>query len=101
MDLQILARGETVIHSGILEDEPERTTNRRRRRNHVVPSDARRALRRLKQRAENLDGRRLAGAVGTEKSEDLACRNRERNVIHSSQVAEAASEALDLDGKST
>ena len=101
MDLQILARREAVIHGGILEDEPETTANRRWRRDHVVPGDARRALGRLEQRAENLDGRRLAGAVGTEKSKDLARGNRERNVIHSSQVAEAANQPLYLDGRST
>src|ERR1017187_3058164 len=59
------------------------------------------ALGRLEQRAENLDDRRLAGAVGTEQSEDLAGGNRERNVIHSRQVAEAANQPLDLDGKSS
>jgi hypothetical protein len=85
--------------TGILEDEPERAANLRRRRDHVVSGDARRALRRLEQRAEDLDGRRLASAVGTEKSEDLACWDRERDVIHSRQVAEAVNQPLDIDGK--
>jgi hypothetical protein len=101
MDLQVLARGETVIHGGILEDEPKTSPNRRWCRDHVVPGDARRTLGRLEERTENLDGRRLAGAVGTEKSEDLAGGNRERNVIHSRQVAEAANQPLHLDGQST
>jgi hypothetical protein len=41
MDLQVLARGETVIHGGILEDEPKTSPNRRWCRDHVVPGDAR------------------------------------------------------------
>jgi hypothetical protein len=77
MDLQILARGEPVIHGGILKDETEGTANRRRRRDHVVPGDLRRALGRTQQGAQDLDGRRLASAVGSQKSKDLTRGNPE------------------------
>src|SRR3972149_5809992 len=51
------------------------------------------------QAAEHPDGRRLASAVGAEESEDLAPGNRQVNVVHGDEGAEALRPPAGFDGR--
>src|SRR5438552_1721391 len=64
---------------------------------HVEPEDVGRAARRVDHAHEELDGGRLAGAVGAEVAEDLALVHREVQVEDASAAAIVLREALGLD----
>ena len=66
-------------------------------RDDVVPRDARRAARRDGQGGHHPDGRRLAGAVGPEQSEDRPLGHLEADVVDGGEVAEALDQADGLD----
>ena len=59
---------------------------------HVDAIDHRRSRRRLQQPAHHADGRRLAGAVRAEKSEDLSALDGEADAIDGGERAELARE---------
>ena len=62
-----------------------------------MPGHGRAARGRREQSGQHADRRRLAGAVGAEKPEDLAGAHVEGDAIHGGKGAEAAREVDDLD----
>ena len=68
-----------------------------RSRDDVVAGDTRAAGGRLRQRAEHVDRRRLAGAVGAEEAEDLAGGDVEIETPRTASiVAEGLAQVVDL-----
>jgi hypothetical protein len=63
------------------------------------PEDLRRAAGGAQQPEQHADGRRLAGAVGTEEAEDLTARHRERQVVDGEGRLEPLREALGAYGR--
>ena len=53
----------------------------------------------LRQRAEHVDRRRLAGAVGPEEPEDLAGGDLEADAAHRLDLVEGLAQVVDLDGQ--
>jgi hypothetical protein len=51
----------------------------------------------LRQANDRVDRRRLAGAVGAEKAEELAGFDAQRNAVDGSEVAVALNELVDFD----
>jgi hypothetical protein len=66
MQLQVLAGRAAPVDAGLLRHVADRAAHRARVANCVVPSDRRRPGIRLRQRYENADRRRFAGAVRSE-----------------------------------
>ena len=95
---QVLRGGEVDVQRGVLEDQADVAAHVVALRDDVEAADARRAGRRLGQRAEHVDRRALAGAVGAEEAEDLARRDGERNAADGVDVAVGLDEVVDLDG---
>ena len=62
----------------------------------VVPGDAGRPSGRRQVAGENAHGRSLAGAVGPQKTDDLALLDVERNIVNGEVVAVVLAEAIDL-----
>ena len=76
---------------------PMRWRTSLRWRDGIEPVELERAARRLQQRGEHPDGRRLPRPVGPEEGEDLAAPDVERDVVDGGDVAELLDEMLDAD----
>src|SRR3984885_4087457 len=93
VQLEALARGESRLGLGLLEDEPDALTPTRRRVPRVGAEYLDGALAGLAKAFEDLDGRRLAGAVGTEEGEDLAAAHLEVDPANRLLVSVALAQA--------
>ena len=93
-----LADGQVAVQAGGLEHDPDPRAQRLRPRPGVHAEHGDPAARALAEALEDLDGRRLARAVGPEQSEDLAAADRERDPADGGVVAVVLAEFLDLDG---
>lgn len=95
---QVLRGGEVAVERRVLEDETDVAAHGVAPRGHVEAADVGGAGGRGDQRAEHVDGRALAGAVGAEEAEDLAAVDRERHAPDGLDVPVGLGEVDDLDG---
>ena len=96
---QVLLGGQPIVQRRVLEDDADAPAHLVRRRRDVQPRQPRASRRRLQQRAEDLDGRRLAGAVRPEEPEDLAGADGEPDPAHRLHLTVRLGEILDLDDR--
>jgi hypothetical protein len=96
-EAQVLGHRERAVERRFLEHDADRSAHGHRAASHVVPGDARIALRRPQQRREHVDRRRLAGAVRPEQPEELPCRNLEIERFDGAYVAVALAQAACTD----
>ncbi len=99
VEVQVLLDGEILVEREPLGHVADDLLDRFALGPDVKPADPARSAGRGEQAREHPDGRGLPGAVGTEKPEDLARGNLEREAVHGDEVAEAALEILDADGE--
>ena len=92
-----LATGQVARDGLALRDEPDHRVDRRGRRRRA-PVDADRARRRREQPGQQVEQRRLAGAVRPEQA-GHARAERERDVVDRDDVAVPARDVVDLDGR--
>jgi hypothetical protein len=94
----MVTAGEERVERRLLQCDPDQPAHLRAVLHHVEAADARRSRGRRKKRGQNVDGRRLAGAVRTEEAVDLT---RGDGDVDSVDRARAflvlADEAFDLD----
>src|SRR5207249_2906211 len=99
VELEVLAGSQLLVERGVLKNETDARADRRR---VVVDVDARHASgarRRAHQRAQDVDRRRLAGAVRAEEAEDLSRLNVQVDASHGLDRAEALGEVVDRDDR--
>ena len=97
MEPKVLLRGQVGIERRVLEHEPDVAPHLTPLRDDVVAGDVRVPAGRVDQRAQDADGRRLAGAVGPEEAERLARRDLEVDSGDRLDVAVALLEVTNLD----
>jgi hypothetical protein len=95
---QVLPAGEDVVHRGELPGQADLLADLRRLRRHVEPGHAGRAAVGVDQRGQDVDRRRLAGAVGSQEGEHRAPFDAERHVVEHRHVLVALHEVPHLDG---
>jgi hypothetical protein len=78
---QVLAAGRVAVDAGALRDVADRAPNGVRLAHDVVARDLGPPTVGGRERGEDLDGRRFAGAVRPEQAEDLAGTNGERDAV--------------------
>ena len=98
VQLQVLLGGQTIVQRRVLEDDADAAAHLRRRSDHVDAGQPRRPGGRLQQRAQDLDRRRLARAVGAEKAEDLAGADGKPDPAHGLDLVVGLAKVLHLDG---
>jgi hypothetical protein len=67
----------------------------------VVAEHANRAVREAREPDDRIDRRRFAGTVRSQKPEEFAVFNAQRNIVDGREVAVTFYEAIDLDGGSS
>ncbi len=95
---QVLPGGEHVVHRGELPGQGDLLADLGGLRRHVEPGDARRPPVGPDQGRQDVDRGRLAGAVGSEQSEDRAPFDAERDVVEHRHSLVSLLEVLHLDG---
>ena len=85
---QVLLGGQVAVERRVLEDEADVAADVVALAHDVVAGDARAARGRARERAEHVDRRRLAGAVGAEEPEDLAGGDLEAHAAHRLDLVE-------------
>ena len=99
--LEVLAAGQQLVERRGLAGEAEQTAGGRRLPAHVYATDAHCAAVRDEQRGENPHQGRLAGAVRSQKTKDLALADPERHPVERPSLAERLGDVLDLDHPSS
>ena len=98
LQLEVLAPGRVDVDAGALRHVADRSPHGNRLAGDVVPRDGRPPRVLLGQGDEDLDRRRLAGAVRPEKPEDLALLDAERHAVERANALRVRLlELLDLD----
>ena len=97
VQVHIFESGQLVVEAGILKNDSESAAHLALLPHGVVPIDENRAAGGMKNGGEHLDRRRLAGAIGTEKAENLSPRHGKRNVIHGAKFAKTFHEIPHVD----
>jgi hypothetical protein len=98
VEAEVLRSRQVVVERELLENEPDVRPYRVRCPRHVVARDSGDPTRRMQQRAQHRDGRRLTGPIGAEESEQLAGLDTERNAVNRGEVAEPFDQIVDFDG---
>jgi hypothetical protein len=98
METQVLLGRQIAIERRLLEHQPNGPAHRIALGSHIIAGDTRRARCRIGQRAENLDRRRLAGAVRPQKPERLAGAHHEVDSPHRLNGLERLDQIVDFDG---
>jgi hypothetical protein len=96
LDLQRLARGEEGIEIELLRHDPDRPPGAARMDVDVEVPDLRAARGLDHEAGEDVDERRLAGAVGTQQAEDRAARHRKLDAVQRFFGWRAAAAGVDL-----
>src|SRR2546428_360123 len=96
-EAQVLLHREIAVQRRLLEDEADAATGLEVIAYDVVSGDTRRAPSGTQQRGEQMDGGRLAGAVGPEEPEELALPHLEVEVVERADRAEVFAEAAGFD----
>jgi hypothetical protein len=99
MKPEILFRGELIVERLLLEDKPDVTPHGLGLGGDIKTSHRGPPRGWTSQGAEHLDGRRLPGAVRTEKSEDFALGHRKVDPVDGGQVAVAFDQIVNLHGR--
>ena len=99
VELQVLVAGQRVIGAGILEHDPDGIPNLTRLPHQVETVHPGGAAGGAEKRGEHEQRGRLAGAVRAQKTEELAFRNFEREIVHGGQIAESLGQVLELDDR--
>ena len=81
-EAQELLGGELVVEEGLVGDVAEQRLGRLGLAREIVTAEQHLAAARLEQADHHADRRRLAGAVGAEKAEDLTGRDLEVEIVH-------------------
>src|SRR5438309_639181 len=85
---EVLARREIVVDPGAVGDDADQRAHGLGRAGDVVAGDARGPARRPQQRGEDLQQRRLAGAVGAEQRDGLAAAHLEADAVEDGEQTE-------------
>ncbi len=93
MQLHVFFRREFVIQTRILEHDAERFASGALFMCRIMAVEFHRSLRRFQQCCQHLDGRRLAGTVGSQERENLALLYAESDVINRGKVLEFLGDA--------
>jgi hypothetical protein len=96
---EVLVGGEVAVERLVLEDEADVAADVVALGGDVEAAHARVARGGSRERAEHVDRRALAGAVGAEEAEDLAAGDGERNAADGLDLAVRLDELVDLDGR--
>ena len=99
VEAQVLLGGQVVVDRGVLEHQAEVAPHLVALAHHVVTGHDRRARGRPRERAEDVDGGGLAGAVRAEKPEGLAGENVEIEPAHGLEIPVALGEPAHVDGR--
>jgi len=97
VEAQVLLGAQVVVERRLLEHQSDRAAHVAPLQEDIEAVDHRRAGRWAQQRAEHVDGRRLAGAVRPEEAEQLALAHLERDARHRLERPEATRQGADLD----
>ena len=97
MELEVLLGGQVAVERRVLEDQADVAAHVVALGGDVVAGDGRGAGRRLRERAEHVDRRRLPGAIGTEEAEDLTRLDGERDAADGLDVPERLAQFVDFD----
>ena len=87
LQAHVLAAGEHRVERDVLQRDADRGAHLRALLRDVVARDRRAAARRRQERREDLDGRRLARAVGPEEAVDLAGRDVQVDAVDGADAA--------------
>jgi len=96
-EIQIVTRREVLVDRNLLGHDAEGALDHFGRTPDVLAADEDPASVGLQNPTDHVDRGGLAGAVGAEKTEDLALGDVERNVVHRDQRVEALAQSLDAD----
>ena len=96
-ELQVLGSGEQVVDRGELPGHRDGRADGLGVAHRVVAADQDRAAVGAAEGAQDVDHRRLAGAVGAEESEDRSLRHRQVDAVEDDVVAEGLPEPADRD----
>ena len=88
MEIHVLPGGLFVVETGILKDDAEALAGQLLLHRRIKSVELDTAAGGAQQRGQHLDGGGFAGAVGSEKSEDLTLRDIETDVIDGGEIAE-------------
>ena len=94
---QVVGRGEIVVEADLIGHIADATFHDQRLTRRIVPEHDRLPIRNVGQAEQHQDGRRLAGAVRAEQSENLALRDGERDSVHHGDAVIALGELMGLD----
>src|SRR4029079_8712529 len=94
---EVLLRREVLVERRVLEDQADVPADVGRAAHDVEPGDRRAAAGRPEQRAQDVDGGRLAGAVRPEEPERLSGSDLERHAVDGEEVIERLTEVVDDD----
>ena len=97
VEAQVLRGRQVHVERRVLEHQTDVAANVEPLGDDVVAGDRRRPGRRLGKRAQHLDRRRLAGAVGPEEAEDLPRLDVEGDPVDGGEVAVSLDQPVDLD----
>ena len=98
-EVDVLPTGEQLVDRGGLAGQAHAAAHRVGLAQHVVAVDPGGAARGPGQGGHHAHGRRLAGAVGAQESENGASRDREAHTLHCDRVAEVLDQVVGLDGQ--
>jgi hypothetical protein len=99
VQFHVLGRGQLAVEARILEHDTKSAAYQQWLLDRVVAGDPEPPLAWAEHRREHLDRRRLAGAVGAEKTEDDAFRHRERDVVDGGEAVEALDQIAGLNDR--
>src|ERR1035441_5601471 len=98
MQAQVLLGREVAVERRVLEDQADVAPDLVAFAHHVVTGHLGRAATWSHERAEHVDGRRLASPVGTQEAEDLTGANLEIDAPHRLDLIVALDQAVDRHG---
>jgi hypothetical protein len=96
MEAQVLLGGQVSVQGGVLEDQPDVAADRVALGRGIVAGHARGARRSVRERAEDLDRRGLARAVGPEEAESLSPGHLEVNAAYGLDLSVLLGQAGDV-----
>ena len=97
VEIEVLVDRQAVVERRLLEHHAEAAPRRQRLGDDVDAADPRGAAVGLEDGAEDVEQRRLAGAVRPEQREQLVAADREADIVERERAAVALAHALDHD----
>jgi len=96
MEVKVLLGGKAIVQAGVLEDDADVGTHMIGVMRAIVAGDHGAAGGGGEEGAQDFDGGGLAGAIGTEKAEDLTPGDGKGDIVHRTELAVVADEVLHL-----